>query len=365
MTTQPIPERIRVLVYIPLHCTSLASLFHHFCKPESSFESSEQSFDENKIPTLVLSCHGEGGMIWRGIVPILLHAKKAQSSLFINNLFKHFHTDMHCPFNPLPSKSEFFLFSSYIEPMNMKSLVGPSSLQQNFQLIILPPFPTPYTYPNTSSIKSQAYLHLYPERIYTPYLIQSQNRILKLQTLNAYLSTMGGGYFLCRCLTISIQIARQQQRVALALGDLPLALKCIVNEAYNWIHVGKVKKARNILKWVEKFAHNEINSAPNLEKTKKSFMKQEENKEFYIIRNMCKSAKLFAIRVQREQKMVKDIVPTDKKTRNTNHHTENISLLSARHNDDSIKNERYTATHDDYQRIRIVTMTSLALESMG
>ena len=81
---------------------------------------------------------------------------------------------------------------------------------------------------------------LRPEWLWSSRLAVLENRLLVLRSLSAFIATLGGGFFLCRYLATAVRLARWQRRVALELGDLDLAARCTVNEAYNYIHYGRV-----------------------------------------------------------------------------------------------------------------------------
>jgi hypothetical protein len=57
-------------------------------------------------------------------------------------------------------------------------------------------------------------------------------RAASLIALNAYISTLGGGHFLCKHVKSAWRMALQQQAVAIALGDMELAGQCRVHLAY-------------------------------------------------------------------------------------------------------------------------------------
>lgn len=135
-------------------------------------------------------------------------------------------------------------------------------------LLILPPYP-----PHSSVAPS-----LGPERIFTPRLVRLENILVRLQSLNAFFSTLGGGYFLCRYLTTAVRLARTQRAVALSMGDQNLAGRCTVNEAYNYIHAGKIKHALMLLKQVKAAAVARGDD---------------------LTVSMCKSARIFAKRVRK------------------------------------------------------------------
>ncbi|CAM9183765.1 unnamed protein product [Laminaria digitata] len=79
-------------------------------------------------------------------------------------------------------------------------------------------------------------------------LIGQAKATASLMNANAKLSTLGGGYFLTRQVGQAISLARTQSEVAMALGDLQLAGKCRINEAYNYIWMGRYIEARCIIR---------------------------------------------------------------------------------------------------------------------
>lgn len=131
-------------------------------------------------------------------------------------------------------------------------------------LIVLPPCP------GGASLR--------PERLWSSRLVVLENRLSVLRSLNAFISTLGGGYFLCRYLATAVRLARWQRVVALQLGDLDLAARCTVNEAYNYIHSGRVGCALRIVAAVRKEALVRGDG---------------------LTVSMCGSARSFALRVRR------------------------------------------------------------------
>ncbi|GBG26124.1 Hypothetical Protein FCC1311_023442 [Hondaea fermentalgiana] len=65
-----------------------------------------------------------------------------------------------------------------------------------------------------------------------------------LRTANAYISTLGGGHFLCRQLDQAENMALRQLAVAYWLGDPVLASQCRIHLAYNIMQRGKLGLAR-------------------------------------------------------------------------------------------------------------------------
>ncbi|EEY56289.1 uncharacterized protein PITG_20683 [Phytophthora infestans T30-4] len=77
------------------------------------------------------------------------------------------------------------------------------------------------------------------------------NAVVALVTANAYISTLGGGHFLCRHLSQSTLLAKLQIGISMGLKDPVLESKCRVNLMYNALQLGKFKRARRILKCEE------------------------------------------------------------------------------------------------------------------
>ncbi len=68
-----------------------------------------------------------------------------------------------------------------------------------------------------------------------------------LATANAFVSTLGGGYFLCKQIDRAEQMALRQLSIALSLGDPALAVQCRVHLAYNQLQRGRLRLARAML----------------------------------------------------------------------------------------------------------------------
>ncbi|OWZ21694.1 RxLR effector protein [Phytophthora megakarya] len=74
------------------------------------------------------------------------------------------------------------------------------------------------------------------------------NAVVALVTANAYISTLGGGHFLCRHLNQSTLMAKLQIGISMGLKDPVLESKCRVNLMYNALQLGKFKRAWRILR---------------------------------------------------------------------------------------------------------------------
>lgn len=197
-------------------------------------------------------------------------------------------------------------------------------------LVALPPRPSPLGGP------------LRAERIFASSLVSLENKRIRLQTLNAFIATLGGGYFLCRHLTTAVALARSQRAVAMALNDRDLAGRCTVNEAYNYVHAGKIGTALQILR-----------------KEREEALGRGDG----LTVQMCMSAILFGKRVRRASLYESEFRGALKK-RNESLDDDGAVLKGPdgsrkRRTDDHAKDENSLSTtpsmtHDDFQRIRIV-----------
>ena len=115
-------------------------------------------------------------------------------------------------------------------------------------------------------------------RYWNERLVSNENLFVQLCTINAYIATLGGGYFLCRYLPVAVCLARWQRRVAVALDDRHLAYRCDINQAYSYIHAGHFDQAHKLI-------------AGALEAAKKD--------EDALLIQVSRSAKLFCRRVRR------------------------------------------------------------------
>lgn len=82
-------------------------------------------------------------------------------------------------------------------------------------------------------------------------LIHLERKLILAQSLAGFFATIGGGYFMCHHWKTALQLARQQQQMAIFLGDSSMFYKCLVNQAYNYIYAGKFKRARQLLHRIE------------------------------------------------------------------------------------------------------------------
>ncbi|CAH0480614.1 unnamed protein product [Peronospora belbahrii] len=85
------------------------------------------------------------------------------------------------------------------------------------------------------------------------------NAVVALVTANAYVSTLGGGHFLCRHLSQSTLLAKLQIGISMGLKDPILEGKCRVNLMYNALQLGKFRRAKRILRQ-EKLVAEQLDS---------------------------------------------------------------------------------------------------------
>jgi len=89
-----------------------------------------------------------------------------------------------------------------------------------------------------------------PELSFSSKILHILNTNIRLRTLAAYWATLGGGYFLCRYLSVAVRLARAQRVVALAIGDVRGADVCTLNECYNYIYAGRADVALQTIRGV-------------------------------------------------------------------------------------------------------------------
>lgn len=114
---------------------------------------------------------------------------------------------------------------------------------------------------------------------------------IRAQSVAGFYSTLGGGYFMTRRLQTATALAREQQRIAVVLGNKEMYYKCTINQAYNHIYAGNFKRARQLIvqAWIA-LAHE------------KHF------DEKVILQNMCYSAMLFRKRVRMASRQIPALI---------------------------------------------------------
>ena len=334
-------ESVAVYVHVPRHCSALGNIIQFIKEKTSKSTSSKEG---------VVKCQGDGCM-WRCLVPLLVRRNVFRTkSYYIDDddekngkcvdeadkvddvlncdyakcmilcllrliyssgrdptkesrkvIQRHVHTIKKC----VQGNLEEYAISRRIvfeEPLNCK--VRNIVCGNHLDILLVPP---------------SLCASLEQERIWTSALVRLENKLIRLGSLNAYIATLGGGYFLCRYLETAILLARYQRKVALALNDEHLAGQCTVNEAYNYIFAGEIDIALKLIKTVEKNA----------------LVRNDE-----LLESICKAAKQFAKRVRNAGKFVEQIGKGES-GKDASCTQLNRSML------------RTSTTRDNFQRIRI------------
>lgn len=258
---------------IPRHCSALRDTPISI-KPDP--ERKRPRPRPPKVGILILQCHLER-VVWNAFVPMVLSSSMGGDDCALLKacmvLGRHYKRQVQYV---CQKAGETKLMEAISDDDNFYrqtvSAVVPNRRKRKFSHIFLIVSP-PYPYIGCTSPPT-----LEPERLFTSRLVRLENIMVRLQSLNAFFSTLGGGYFLCRYLTTAVQLARWQRTIALSLGDRDLAARCTVNEAYNYIHAGKLKHAFHLIKKVKADAIERGDA---------------------LTVSMCKSARYFAKRVQK------------------------------------------------------------------
>ena len=235
---------------------------------------------KGRLEFLVVQCHLDR-LVWNAFLPLVLSASTGDDCPLLEAcivLRRHYKRSVRFYAQQTASAGETKEASIPVDGAFYEQCVSVGQKRKrrrnrsrNTFIIILPPYP----HVNCTSPPT-----LEPERLFTSRLVRLENMMVRLQSLNAFVSTLGGGYFLCRYLTTAVQLARWQRAIALSLGDSDLAGRCTVNEAYNYIHAGKLAHALQLIKKVKAEATERGDA---------------------LTVSMCKSARYFAKRVRKMQ----------------------------------------------------------------
>ena len=263
-------------VSIPKHCSVFGDEIIESLKGEPERKRSRPR--PPKIGVLVVQCHLDR-LVWNAFLPLVLSASAGDDCPLLGAcivLRRHYKRSVHYYAQQTASAGETKQSSIPVDGNFYEQCVSVRQKRKrrrsrNTLIIILPPYP----HANCTSPPT-----LEPERLFTSRLVRLENIMVRLQSCNAFVATLGGGYFLCRYLTMAVQLARWQRAIALSLGDRDLAGRCTVNEAYNYMHAGKLAHALQLIKKVK---------ADAIERGDK------------LTVSMCKSARYFAKRVQKMQ----------------------------------------------------------------
>lgn len=180
------PENSKASTYIiPFHCSNIPSLL--------------DNMDDDAIIVQVL----HEGVMWRGLSPLLniSHSSTTQYQQPVQKIKRR-----------IIRKRRHLFYDYCIGRIAKKS--SPTITSANQVIAILPPY--------FCSSPSTDYFE------FTSRLLTWEHTLIRLQSLHAFTSTLGGGYFLCRQLHVATELARYQRRIAMALNDEHAAGVCTV-----------------------------------------------------------------------------------------------------------------------------------------
>jgi hypothetical protein len=138
---------------------------------------------------------------------------------------------------------------------------------------------------------------------------------------NAWLSTLGGGYFSIKSLRHSLWLSRQQKAIAVWLGDARMAKQSTLHEAYNWMYAGRFQEAGSLLDQLEDELTGKYKSGNVTNNDDKKILQQ------------CAPARVCLRRLKQLSRKGLGTYPSD----------------------DTEATSRTSRTHDDFQRFRIVS----------
>eukprot|EP00924_Labyrinthula_sp_SR-Ha-C_P007269 snap_masked-scaffold_8-processed-gene-13.48-mRNA-1 protein AED:1.00 eAED:1.00 QI:0/0/0/0/1/1/2/0/224 len=161
-------------------------------------------------------------------------------------------------------ETNVFLFQNELKMTRkeQKSLIKFLKHNADIKLIILSSFEVFWSYfrgadGNSSSVvfcvEPRASLEAVNRFYYSDLYFNNLNEFIlskHLQNLsmNAYISTLGGGYFLCGFLKEAEVMAQKQFLIALKMNNIELAIQTHIHLVYNYIRRGMLKNAKRRLK---------------------------------------------------------------------------------------------------------------------
>jgi hypothetical protein len=247
-----------------------------------------------------LNCH-RPGVLWRGLGPLLWEAPRKTAQHVLQCIWESS--------NP----SLFLKDSSHGEDIKDDDIKDASNqhLRRQLQLVV----PCHGNAKTSQNVTERIVIWFLPpiltnpDMTFTSALLRMEHAVIKTQTLSAWYATLGGGYFFCRRLEHSLQLARQQRVLAILLGDAGMERTCSINEAYNLLYAGRFKEALLALRLLWKSTDDDVT------------------------RNQCKAAWLLGKRLRKVSRKL------------VGYHQATPTQQLQKH---------FTDTVDDYQRIRIV-----------
>lgn len=299
-TTMMTTTTTTTTVLFPTHCS-----YHTKTLPQPNNNHKRTKDDCKKVSSttavvLLLQCHADG-VCWRGLYPLLMMAKRRTAKTALAVILSLLQTNKRTTghqqqqIDGLLANNMTLLLSSAFSSRRINRL---HKNNNNYLVVVIPP---DWTRLNG---------------MFGSLLIRWEHLWIQARSWTAWISTLGGGYFLCRHLETAIWLARQQRWLALWMGNTDMADRCTLNEAFNYIHAGQFHTALRMVRRVQQ------GLSPTNNNQKK---RRRETPQTQQTLRMCDAAILFLQRVRRAAK-------------HQNHDTHQ--------------------TMDDYQRIRIVKVSS-------
>jgi hypothetical protein len=215
----------KIEVVMPYHCSEIQSILqlNHDVYDDDTGKCSSSNFDDadhvNPVVVPVLVLHE--GVMWRGLCPLFnlvvqrgenrneqykRHQQQQQDSICREKI-------VYSPSYSRVLKRRRRFFYEWLRRgisnnnNNAESLPVAAAAAR---ITLLPPY--------TSS----------PDFYTCSLFITWEHILIRLQSLQAFTSTLGGGYFFCGQLHVAIELARYQRKLALALRDDHVAGICTV-----------------------------------------------------------------------------------------------------------------------------------------
>lgn len=197
--------------------------------------------------------------------------------------------------------------------------------------------------PANVTIWIQPPFHTRLETAFERRLVSWEHCLIQAQTIAGYLSTLGGGFFMCHHFSTAVIMARNQQRMAHILNDRNMFYKCSIYQVYNFINAGHFQLAKRLLRRLQQA----------LVKERPRPSQQD------VLLQMCASALLFCRRVQKQaSKLVAQPRQDDNlafQHRYSTHVQKQQHQQHRKYPEQTQKQHRIISkTVDDFARIRLV-----------
>ena len=234
------------------------------------------------------------GCVWRGLYPVLLQSSKCIAKRALEAQFKlvgmppNFliarddNDQQEQEQNPMTILQEL---DEFVKWRRVRLFLGDATNQLTRSKPIDPVETVHYYF----IIWIQPPSYTFYQTDFSRTLIAWEHTMILYQSLAAWISTLGGGYFYCRHMKTAVALARQQRQIAFLMGDYNMAYKCTINEAYGYIYAGKFSTALQTIDYID-VLHKRVDTQAKLDTT---------------IRSMCQSARLFCMRVRKASKKLK------------------------------------------------------------